>query len=101
MAGSAGRIRSFSATRVRTHRCPPAGAQLAELERLIGEIVIVANSAVCQVAGHGWLIWTKESLRQPFRQGCEIEGRLGTALPRIKDIFLHTVGVRWGIWIDQ
>jgi hypothetical protein len=22
-------------------------------------------------------------------------------LPRIKDIFLHTVGVRWGIWIDQ
>jgi AAA domain len=79
----------------------PADAQLFELATLIRGIVTTKLGGVCEVDRCGWLIWTGEGLRNAFRQGCEIEARLAATVPRIKNIFLHTVGVRWGIWIDQ
>lgn len=80
---------------------PPAGEQIIELAEITGEILAIADGEVCNIADQGWLIWTKEGLRQAFRFGCAIEQRLTAALPRLQKIFQHCAGIRWGIWVDQ
>jgi hypothetical protein len=80
---------------------PPAEERMAVIADVISEILTATNHPTCEVAGHGWLVWTMEGLRQAFRQGCEIEQWLVASLPRLEDILLHTANVRWGIWIDQ
>jgi hypothetical protein len=51
----------------------PADLQLAELATLIGGIVTVKNSAVCEVGGYGWLSWTGEGLREAFAKGAKLK----------------------------
>jgi hypothetical protein len=80
---------------------PPADKQLAKITEVISEILAVASNAPCEVGEHGWLVWTMEGLRRSFRMGLEIEQRLTASLPRLERILLHSVSIRWGVWIDQ
>jgi hypothetical protein len=80
---------------------PPAEEQMAVIAGVISEILAATNNPICEMAGHGWLVWTTEGLRRAFRQGCEIEQRLAASLPRLESILLHSASIRWGIWIDQ
>ena len=80
---------------------PPAEEQMAVIASVISEILAATNNPICEMAGHGWLVWTTEGLRRAFRQGCEIEQRFAASLPRLESILLHTAKIRWGIWIDQ
>ncbi len=79
----------------------PAEERMAATADVIGEIIASANNPTCEVAGHGWLVWTAGGLRPAFLQGLEIEKRLIKSLPRLESTFLHTAKIRWGIWIDQ
>jgi hypothetical protein len=80
---------------------PPAEERMAMIAEGISEILAVANYLTCEVAGHGWLVWTVEGVRRAFRLGCEIEQRLVASLPRLEGALLHSAHIRWGIWIDQ
>lgn len=80
----------------------PVQEQMAEVAGVIRDILALTNDgATCGVAEHGWLVWTREGLRRAFRQGCEIEQRLVSSLPRLENILAHSAKIRWGIWIDQ
>lgn len=79
----------------------PNNEQLAQLDGILCDIVTIPDASVCDVSGHGWLIWTVRGLRQAFRNGCEIERRLVASLATIERIFLHCGRVRWGVWTDQ
>ncbi|MGB8114430.1 MAG: hypothetical protein WCF22_11685, partial [Candidatus Sulfotelmatobacter sp.] len=74
---------------------------MAVIAGVFSEILAATNNPICEMAGHGWLVWTTEGLRRAFRQGCEIEQRLAASLPRLESILLHSASIRWGIWIDQ
>jgi hypothetical protein len=81
---------------------PPTEEHVAEMTGVIREILAVANhGATCEVAGHGWLVWTMEGLREAFCLGCEVERRLVASLPRLESVLLHGASIRWGVWTDQ
>lgn len=80
---------------------PPADKQMTQMAEVIREIVTISNGPACEVAVHGWLVWSVEGLRQAFRVGCEIAQRLAASLPQLERLLLHCATIRWGVWIDQ
>ncbi len=80
----------------------PNENQLAQTTNAITDFLALEQGrAVCEVPGHGWLVWTTEGARHALRQGLEIERGLIQALPRLERAFSYAAKVRWGIWIDQ
>jgi hypothetical protein len=79
----------------------PDSKQMAQLTQVIGSCGSAAGEMLCEVPGVGWLAWTAEGLRSAFRQGREIEQRVISLQPLLKEILLHVGDIRWGIWIDQ
>ena len=45
---------------------PPAEEQMAVIAGVFSEILAATNNPICEMAGHGWLVWTTEGLRQRF-----------------------------------
>ena len=80
---------------------PPSDVQQAGLVRRLDEILAAAGGTAFGIAEHGWLVWTREGLRQSFRQACEIEQRLASASPRFGGALQHIGQIRWGMWLDQ
>lgn len=80
---------------------PPASEQTAAVAAVMGAVFATGDDFICPVADHGWLIWTKEGLRQAFRTGLEIEKRLRASLPQLEKIFVYSGNIRWGMWTDQ
>jgi hypothetical protein len=80
----------------------PSENQMAKTATVIDEILeLERGRTVCEVPGHGWLVWATEGARNSLRQGLEIERRLIRALPHLERALSHGARVRWGIWIDQ
>jgi hypothetical protein len=82
----------------------PSTEERMELANAIREALWAggtSNGATCEVAGHGWLIWTTQGLRQTFRIACDIEQRLAASLSRLGSAGLYSANFRWGLWVDQ
>jgi len=80
---------------------PPDDKQIAQIAEIIRDITNVANGATYEVARCGWIVWTRGGLPHAFRLGGEIERRLTSSLSRLESILLHSVKIRWAVWIDQ
>lgn len=80
---------------------PPTEGELSTLSETINQIIAVQNCSVCEVEGHGWLVWTTKGLRQAFCHACEVERRLIASEARQQGVLLHRANMRWGIWVDQ